>query len=218
MTLTITQPARVTPAYNPIIIEAVSDVSSDFTIGSAILFDSISSNNGNCELAFSDPHGLLKGDYLLITEAPDAEYILGVALVTKVIDTTTLVINKVFVNDLSATGTLFKYLNNYSAYIKFYVYTDDAPTTPKFALDLTLKPKFEGGFCKFDIDVSSIVRNYCFRGFNVDDVLKYNLIPSNQYTFINKKSFVHWGTEISEAFDNPQGGFPTFEQDIEAEV
>lgn len=216
MALTITYPNRVTPAYNPILIEAISDVTRDFTIGIAKGFDTVSSANGFCRLDFLFDHNLQSGDYILITSAPGAEQVEGVALVTSIIDSDSLVINKPFTTGLSALGEAFKYLNNYNAYVKIYVYTEDAPTTPKFVGDKTLKAKFEGGFCKFVIDMASIVRGFNWDAYAPNEVLKWDLIPSGSTHFVNKKSFVHWGVEISEAFDNPAGGTPQYEQDIEA--
>lgn len=216
MALTITYPDRVTPAFNPILIEATSDVTSDFTIGSSQELAAITSVNGFCKLEYSDAHSLLKGDYILITSAPGAESIEGVALVTAVVDTNNVIINKPFTSGLSGLGEAFKYLNNYNAYVKIYVYTEDAPTTAKFVGDKTLKAKFEGGFCKFIIDMASIVRAYNWDEYAPNEVLKWDLIPSGSTHFVNKKSFVHWGVEISEAFDNPAGGTPVYEQDIEA--
>lgn len=216
MALTITYPNRVTPAFNPILIEAVSDVTSDFTIGSVLNFDTLSSVNGFCRLDFTASHGLQQGDYILITAAPGAEAIEGVALVTAIIDSDSLVINKPFTTGISADGDSYKYLNNYNAYIKIYIYTQDAPTTAKLIGDKTLKAKFEGGFCKFIIDMAGIVKDYNWNAYTPSEVLKWDLIPSGSTTFVNKKSFVHWGIEVTEAFDNPAGGLPTYEQDIEA--
>ena len=216
MALTITYPARVTAAFNPILIEAVSDVASDFTIGLIREFDTVSSANGFCQLDFLFDHNLQKGDYILITSAPGAEYIEGVSLVTAIVDTDSLIINKPFSTGLSAYATAYRYLNNYGAYVKIYVYTSDAPSTAKLVGDLTVKPKFEGGFCKFIINMASVVKDYNWNAFTIADTLKWDLIPSGNTTFVNKKSFVHWGVEIAEAFDNPAGGLPTYEQDIDA--
>ncbi len=217
MALTITAPDRLTPAYNPVIILATSDVRSDYTIGSIDDIDTITSNAGFVQLALgSGGNTYLKGDYILIVNAPGAEYLLGVALITKVVSLDTYVINKPFVTGLTSTGQLYKYLNNYSAYLKFYVYTEDAPSTAKFAGDKILKPKFEGGFCKFIIDMAGMIKDFNYDDFTPSEVLKYDLIPANQYTFVNKKSFVIWGYELTEAFDNAVGGNPVFESDIDA--
>ena len=216
MALTITYPDRVTAAFNPILIEAVSDVSDLYTIGADKVIFNITSVSGFCNLEFDAAHSLQQGDYILITDAPGAEYLEGVALVTRIVDSDTLIINKPFSTGLYSDATAFKYLNNYGAYVKIYVYTSDAPSTAKLVGDLTAKPKFEGGFCKFIINMASVVKDYNWNAFTIADTLKWDLIPSGSTTFVNKKSFVHWGVEIAEAFDNPAGGLPTYEQDIDA--
>lgn len=216
MALTITPPAEYAPAYNPIIVTAVSDVRVDFTTGAVKEFDSITSNNGFVQIDFLFDHNLLQGDYILITSAPGAEAIEGVALVTSIIDSDSLIINKPFTTGLSANGELFKYISNYSMLLKFYIYVTAAPTTAVLVATKTLKPKFLNGFCVFYSDLAPLIQSYNYAGLNADDVMSSDLYEGTEAVQVNTKSFVKYGFECFEAFDNAVGGEPVYTQEATA--
>lgn len=217
MALTITPPDEYSAAYNPVIVTATSDVRDDFTTGSADDIDSITSNGGFVQLTLgSGSNTYLQGDYVLITSAPGVEELEGVALITQVVATDVYVINKAFTTGLSATGQLFKYISNYSCLLKFYTYVTSAPSTAVLRATKTLKPKFEGGFCVFFIDLANLIQSYNYEGAGPDDVLSSDLYEATEAVQVNEKSFVKYGFECFEAFDNPVGGTPEYQQEVTA--
>ena len=217
MALTITAPDEYSAAYNPIVVEAVSTVRDDFTTGMEDTIDSITSNSGFVQLTLgSGSNTYLKGDYMLITSAPGAETLEGVALITEVVTTDVYVINKAFTTGLSAVGAVYKYISNYSMLLKFYIYVTSAPSTAVLVATKTLKPKFSGGFCVFNADLSGLIQSYNYEGTDPDDVMNSDIYIGAGALQINNKSFVKYGFECFEAFDNPVGGTPVYEQEVEA--
>lgn len=215
MALTILFPGNVTPAYNPIIVSATSNVRADFTIGSAKTISSISQSGGYAVLNFTAAHGLLKGDFVLITSAPGATEYQTKALVIAVLDSDSVKISLVYTNAITSNGTAYKYINNYSCQVKFYIYVNAAPTTEIYVASKTVVPKFVGGFCYFEIDVAPLVKAYNFEAYEEAEVLGWDLFsPDDVSPKINNHSFVKWGIELFEAFDNPAGGFPEYQQDV----
>lgn len=216
MALTITPPSEYSAAYNPVVVTAVSDVRDDFTTGAVKEFDSITSNNGFVQIGFLFDHNLLQGDYVLITDAPGAKSIQGVALVTSVPATDIVVINKPFTTGLSANGELYKFISNYGMLLKFYVYITTAPSTAVLVATKTLKPKFSGGFCVFYADLAGMIQSYNYEGTDSDDVLSSDLYLLTDAVQVDEKSFVKYGFECFEAFDNPVGGEPVYQQEVTA--
>lgn len=212
MALTITYPNAITPAFNPVLITATSTVRDDYTIGSAKTITSITQSGGFCVLNFSAGHSLLKGDFVLITSAPGSEEIIGVGLVTQIIDSNSLKINIPFVASLTSNGTAYKYIANYSCVVDLYVYYNSAPSTAVYIGQKIQKPKFVGGFCYFEIDVASIIKSYNFKQSGSSEVLSWDLYEyATTGLQINTKSFVKWGVELAEGFDNPSGGVPEWQ-------
>lgn len=216
MALTITPPAEYAPAYNPVIVTAQSDVRDDFTTGASIGIDVVSSSNGFAQLTTGAPHGLLRGDYILITSAPGATDLVGVALITSVPDSDNIVIDRPFVTGLSSSGTLYKYISNYTCLLKFYIYVSSAPSTTVLVATKSLKPKFEAGYCVFYIDLSGLIKSYNYEGLEQGDVLSSDLYEGTEAVQVNEKSFVKYGFECFEAFDNPVGGSPVYQQEVVA--
>lgn len=208
--LTPTYPDTFSAAYNPIILTLTSDVRNDGSQGSAKTISAAANENGFTKLTFTAPHVLLKGDFILITAAPGASYLLGVAKVIAVSSSTVLVINKAFITGISSNGTVYKYLNNYTAIINTYIYVEAAPTTPELVSQNTVIPKknLTTGFLYFEIDLSTIITSYNYEGLGIDDVLSSDLYPldSNPVAQLNNKSFVKFHNDFAEAFDNPVGG------------
>lgn len=212
MALTITYPNSITPAFNPVVIEATSNVRDDYTIGSAKTISSISQSGGFAVLNFSASHSLLKGDFVLITSAPGSLESLGVALVTQVIDSDSVKVNIPFFASLTSSGTAYKYISNYACVVDLYVYYISAPTTPVYIGQIKQRPKFLNGFCFFEIDVSGIFKSYNFSGPGSDKVLSWDIFPAtNPSIQSNTKSFVKWGIDVYEGFDNPSGGVPEWQ-------
>lgn len=213
--LTPTYPPTFNAAYNPIIITLTSDVRNDGSTGSAKTINAVSNENGFAELTFTAPHTLLKGDFVLITSAPGASYLLGVAKVITVSSSTVIVINKAFITGISSNGTVYKYLNNYTAIVNTYIYVEAAPTTPELISSNTIIPKknITTGFLYFEFDVSSIIKSYNYEGLGIDDVLSSDLYPlnSNPVAQLNNKSFVKFHNDFAEAFDNPVGGVSEYQ-------
>lgn len=215
MSLTITPPPGYTAGFNPIIVHATSNVRENYTIGDVLgdAIDAITSNNGYAQLTFISDHFLLKGDYILITSAPGSEGLEGIALVTQIINDSNIVINRPFITGLSDQGFAYKYLNNYNAISRFYIYVNANPTTPLLVSTKTLKPKFVDGFCEFEIDMSGLVKEYNFVAHKPEEVLWGDLYPLDGLGLqVDKKSFIKWGYELFEAFDNPVGGLPQYEE------
>jgi hypothetical protein len=210
MSLTPTYPPTFSPAYKPIILTLTSDVRNDGSTGSSKTITAVNNENGFAELNFSAPHLLLKGDFVLITAAPGATYLLGVAKVISVSSSTQVVINTAFITGLSSNGTVYKYLSNYTAIINTYIYVESAPTTPQLVSQNTVIPRknLTSGFLYFEIDVSAIIKSYNYEGLNADDVLSSDLYPldSNPVAQLNNKSFVKFHNSFAEAYDNPVGG------------
>lgn len=206
MALTITHATNYAPAYNPVVVSAVSTVRDDFTLGSAKTITVVTNTSGYVQLTFSASHGLIKGDFILITSAPGTEAIETVGYITSVPTATSIVTNIPYVTGLSSNGTAYKYIKNYSCIVRFYVYTSDAPSTEKLAATKIVRPKFAGGFCKFDIDLSGLIQSYNYEGFTPSDVLSSDLYDSGVLLQYNRKSFVKYGYELFEASDSPIGG------------
>lgn len=206
MALTITDATNYAPAYNPIVVRAVSDVRDDFTIGSAKTITVVTNNLGYVQLTFSGAHGLVKGDFVLITSAPGTEEIETVGGVTSVLTATSLVTNIPYVTGLSSNGTAYKYIRNYSCVVQFYVYTSDAPSTAKFAATKTVRPAFSGGFCVFNIDLAGLVQSHNYEAYGASNVLSSDLYLANDTVQNNRKSYVKYGYELFEASDSPIGG------------
>ena len=214
MALTVTPPSEYSAAYNPIIVTAQSDVRDDFTIGSNIDINAITSASGFVQITTDTPHGLLQGDYILITSAPGVTSLEGVALITSVVDADNIVINKPFSTGISSAGALYKYISNYSCLTKFYVYYSTAPSTPVLVATKTLKPKFSGGYCVFYIDLAGLIQSYNYVAAGTTNVLSSDLYELTEAVQVNKKSFVKYGFECFEAFDNPVGGVPVYEEEV----
>lgn len=218
MSLTPTYPDTIAPAYNPIILTLVSDITNLSTQGAVKTITSVTNNGGYAQLNFSAAHGLVKGDFVLITVAPDAPGLLGVGLITELTDADSVVINKPFVNNISANGNAFKYISNYSAVIYTYVYIDDNPILPNLVSTNTIIPKknLSTGFLYFEIDLAPILNKFNYEGFAADDVMSSDLYPldSNPVAQINKKSFVKYHVEFAEAYDNPIGGDPGYVEQL----
>lgn len=210
MTLVATYPPKFSAAYFPMILRLDSDVRDDFTTGSNKSISSVTNNLGFAQLQFSGAHSLLQGDYLLITSAPSRLNLLGVSLVKKIINGNTIVINKPFTGPISSSGISFKYINNYNAVVRVYVNTQTQDDN--LVAIRTIKPRFEGGFCVFECDLSSILQGYSYEGNDVRDVLDKDLYPadSNPFPQYNNRSYAEYYTEHAEAFDNPVGGDPVY--------
>lgn len=210
MALTPVYPEDIAPAYNPIILTLTSDVTNNSTTGTSKTITSVTNNGGFAQLNFSAAHSLLKGDYVLVVGAPGANGLLGVSLVTTLVDSDSIVINKPYTNNIGSNGSAFKYFNNYSAVIYTYVYIDDAPTTPELVASTTVIPKknLTTGFFYFEIDIAPILKNFNYEGLGADDVMSSDLYPldSNPVAQVNKKSFVKYHVAFAEAYDNPVGG------------
>lgn len=216
MALTVTSPAEITAAYNPIIVSAVSDVRDDLTIGANKPFDEISNGGGYVQITFLlGAHGLLKGDFISIKTAPGAEYLIGVWLVTKIVDSETIVINLKYNGTPSDTCSSYKYLNNYNALLLFYVYQKSSPSTAIKAASKTYKPRFKNGFCYFEADMQDLVKAFNYELYSAAEVLSSDLyiLPGNDVQD-NTRSFVKWGFEMFEGFDNPVGGVPQYQDEI----
>lgn len=214
MTLVITSPPAITAAYNPIIIVANSNVRDDGTIGPAAGtgIDAVTNTGGYATLTFLSDHGLLLGGYIKITSAPGQPNLVGIALITKVVSTDTIVINKPYPGAISSAGIVYRYISNYNAQLSFYIYVNSAPNTPLLAATKTVKPRFASGFCLFEIDVSGLVRGFNYNAYTAKDVLTSDLYPiTGTSLHFDKKSFVKWGFEIIEAFDGPIGGIPEYQ-------
>lgn len=216
MALTITPPAEYAAAYNPLVITATSDVRDDFTTGASFGIDMVTSSGGFVQITSDAPTGLLQGDFILITSAPGIDSLVGVALITNIVDTDNFVINKPFTTGLSAAGTAFKYISNYSMLLKFYIYVTSAPTTAVLVATKLLKPKFVGGFCVFYSDLAPLIQAYNYAGLEAGDVLSSDLYEATEAVQVDEKSFVKYGFECFEAFDNPVGGEPVFTQEATA--
>lgn len=216
MALTVTSPSEYSAAYNPVIVQAVSDVRDDFTIGASIGVDVVASASGFVQITTDAPHGLLQGDYILISSAPGVTSLEGVALITSVVDSDNIIINKPFLTGISSAGTLYKYISNYSMLLKFYVYITTAPSTAVLVATKTLKPKFASGFCVFYSDLSGLIQSYNYEGTTTDDVLSSDLYEATEAVQVDEKSFVKYGFECFEAFDNPVGGQPVYQQEVVA--
>jgi hypothetical protein len=218
MALTVTSPSEYSAAYNPVIVQAVSDVRDDFTIGDIMVVTDISSSSGFAKITIDNIGSFvfLQGDYVLLTSLPGSESIEGVALITSVIDIDNFVINKPFITGLSSNGSLYKYISNYSMLLKFYVYITTAPSTAVLVATKTLKPKFLSGYCVFYSDLSGLIQSYNYEGTTTDDVLSSDLYVATEAVQVDKKSFVKYGFECFEAFDNPVGGTPVYQQEVVA--
>jgi hypothetical protein len=216
MALTVTPPSEYSAAYNPVIVTAQSDVRDDFTTGASFGIDVVTSSSGYAQLTLDSPHTFLKGDYVLITSAPGAEDLEGVALITSVPDSDNIVINKPFVTGLSSSGTVYKYISNYSCLTKFYVYYSAAPSTAVLVATKTLKPKFESGYCVFYIDLAGMIQSYNYDAAGAANVLSSDLYEATDAVQVDEKSFVKYGFECFEAFDNPVGGSPVYQQEVTA--
>lgn len=210
MALTITHATNYAPAYNPVLVRAVSTVRDDFTLGSAKTITVVTNTLGYAQLTFSGNHSLVKGDFILITSAPGTEGIETVGYITSVPTATSLVTNIPYITGLSSNGTAYKYIKNYSCIVRFYVYTADAPTTEKLAATKIVRPKFVSGQCNFDIDLAGLIQSYNYEGFTPSDVLSSDLYTANDTMQNNRKSFVKYGYELFEASDSPIGGEAEF--------
>jgi hypothetical protein len=210
MALTPVYPEDIAPAYNPIILRLDSNVTNSSTTGSSKSLTSVTNNGGFAQLNFSAPHTLVKGDYVIVFTSPGALGLLGVGLVTVLVDSDSIVINKPFVSNITSNGSVFKYLNNYSAIVNTYIYVEDAPTTPELVSSTTVIPKknLSTGFLYFEVDIAPILKNFNYDGLAADDVMSSDLYPldSNPVAQINKKSFVKYHVAFAEAYDNPVGG------------
>jgi hypothetical protein len=100
--------------------------------------------------------------------------------------------------------------------LKFYVYITTAPSTAVLVATKTLKPKFLSGYCVFYSDLSGLIQSYNYEGTTTDDVLSSDLYVATEAVQVDKKSFVKYGFECFEAFDNPVGGTPVYQQEVVA--
>jgi hypothetical protein len=209
MSLTIsTEPSSYTAVYNPIIFEFDSDVTSDFTIGAETEVEVISNYNGYIQIFSSLAlHGLLQGDFIKISQDGGITGLEGIYIVTKIIDTETFVINAPYT--IAPTGQVFyfKYLKNYNAVIRVFAY-NLCDNSYKLIAKLTLKPRFVGGFCKFYIDVSDILKDFNNECNTADDVISGDLFPLVSVPIIqtNNNSFLSFYISYAEGFDNPISG------------
>jgi hypothetical protein len=214
MALTITHATDYAPAYNPVMVSAVSTVRDDFTLGSAKTITVVTNASGYVQLTFSASHNLIQGDFVLITSAPGTEGIETVGYVTSVPTGTSLVTNIPYITGLSSNGTAYKYIKNYSCIVKFYIYIASAPSTALLAATKLVRPKFVAGFCNFDIDLSGLIQSYNYEGFAPSDVLSSDLYTSGVLLQKNRQSFVKYGYELFEASDSPIGGEAEFIENI----
>ncbi len=200
MALTIlSNPPELAPAYNPIICSVSSDVTDSFTTGTARVINSIQSNNGFTQLNLGSVLAVGVGNYVLITDAPGVPSLLGVARVTESISGTQFVVDKVFVSNLSSAGEVFRYRKNYFLIVDIYIFITTNPSTPLLATTLRLRPRFNVGFCRWDIDFSSVIKDFNFAGFTIDDVLSSDIYPIDGTEMqANEKSFVKYGFELFE--------------------
>jgi hypothetical protein len=99
---------------------------------------------------------------------------------------------------------------------KFYIYYSTAPSTAVLVATKTLKPKFSGGYCVFYIDLAGLIQSYNYVAAGTTNVLSSDLYELTDAVQVDKKSFVKYGFECFEAFDNPVGGVPVYEEEVVA--
>jgi hypothetical protein len=209
MSLTInTEPNSYTAVYNPIIFEFDSDVASDFTIGAEKESETTSNYNGYIQIFNgSTAHGLLVGDFIKISQDGGITGLEGIYIVTKIIDNDNFVINAPYT--IAPTGQVwyYKYLKNYNAVIRVFVY-NLCDANYKLIAKLTLKPRFVGGYCKFYIDIADILKDFNNECNTADDVISSDLFPLISAPIIqtNNNSFLSFYISYAEGFDNPISG------------
>jgi hypothetical protein len=214
MSLTIeVEPSLNTAVYNPVRFEFNSDVRSDYTIGAEIEVDDfLDNNNGYLRLNLTYPHGLLVGDFILISQNVGIDAYSGVWLVTEVVGDT-FTINAPFVGVGSGYMFFYKYLRNYNAVIRVFGFNYCDNGFEELA-KLTLKPTFVLGYCYFIIDVADILKDYNSECNVVTDVISGDLFPLISPPIIqnNLKSYIRYYISYAEGFDNPVGNEAEYEE------
>ena len=204
MSLTIELEANTYSAvYNPIVFEFSSDVRSDYTIGAEIEVDDIlDNNNGYLRLNLTYPHGLLVGDFILISQNVGIDAYSGIWLVTEVVGDT-FTINAPFVGVGTGTMFFYKYLRNYNAVIRVFGYFNCIANYGLLA-KIQLKPYFVDGYCYFSIDISDILKDFNTEC-NTTEGMTSNLFPlvSPPTIQTNNQSFIKYYISYAEGFDNP---------------
>jgi hypothetical protein len=209
MSLTIsTEPSSYTGVYNPIIFAFDSDVTSDFTIGAETESETTSNYNGYIQIFNgTTAHGLLKGDFIKISQDGGLAALAGIWIVTNIFDPNTFVINAPYT--IAPTGQVwyYKYLKNYNAVIRVYAY-NLCDAGYNLIAKLTLKPRFVGGFCQFYIDVADILKDFNNECNTADDIISGDLFPLISPPIIqtNNNSFLSFYISYAEGFDNPISG------------
>jgi hypothetical protein len=214
MSLTIeVEPSINTAVYNPIRFEFNSDVRSDYTIGIEIEVDNSQvNNNGYLQLDLSSPHGLLVGDFILISQNAGIEAYNGIWIVTEVVGDT-FTINAPFVGSGSSAIWFYKYLRNYNAVIRVFGFNYCDNGFEELA-KLTLKPTFVLGYCYFIVDIADILKDYNSECNVVTDVISGDLFPLISPPIIqnNLKSYIRYYISYAEGFDNPVGNEAQYEE------
>lgn len=208
MSLTLeAQPAFQNAVYNPITYLFSSDVGDNFTIGAEYAMSSGNITNTAGYVTFNySLHGLLQGDFILVTDQSDLTNLLGVVYITQLIDVNTFVTNIPFTITNSGDVKFFKYYNNYNAIIRVYGYFDCIADYGLLA-KIQLRPFFDAGFCNFYIDIADILKD-----FNSDCNTAAGGISSDLYPLSsiltyqnNEQSFLKFYISYAEGFDNPVG-------------
>jgi hypothetical protein len=208
MSLTlVTQPAIQTAVYNPITYLFSSDVRDNYTIGAELSVGAGNITNTTGYVTFFSPsHGLLQGDFILVTDQADITNLLGVVYITQLIDVNTFVTNIPFTITNGGDVKFFKYYNNYNAIIRVYGYFDCIADYGLLA-KIQLRPFFDGGFCNFYIDIADILKDFNSDCNTASGGISSDLYPlSSILTYQNnEQSFLKFYISYAEGFDNPVG-------------
>jgi hypothetical protein len=208
MSLTlVTQPAFQNAVYNPITYLFSSDVTDDYTIGAQLSVSAGNiTNTAGYVTFFSAAHGLLQGDFILVTDQADITNLLGVVYITQLIDVNTFVTNIPFTITNSANVLFYKYYNNYNAIIRVYGYFDCIADYGLLA-KIQLRPFFDGGFCNFYIDIADILKDFNSDCNTAAGGISADLYPLSSILTLqnNEQSFLKFYISYAEGFDNPVG-------------
>lgn len=208
MSLTLdTAPAIQNAVYNPITYLFSSDVRDNYTIGAELIVHSGDITNTAGYVTFYSPsHGLLQGDFILVTDQADITNLLGVVYITQLISVDQFVTNIPFTITNSADVKFYKYYNNYNAIIRVYGYFDCIADYGLLA-KIQLRPFFDGGFCNFYIDIADILKDFNSDCNTAAGGISSDLYPlSSVLTYQNnEQSFLKFYIAYAEGFDNPVG-------------
>ena len=206
MSLTlVTQPAIQSAVYNPITYLFSSDVRDDYTIGSQLSVGAGNITNTNGYVTFfSAAHGLLQGDFILVTDQANLSNLLGVVYITQLIDVNTFVTNIPFTITNSASVFFYLYYNNYNSVIRIFGYFDCIADYGLLA-KIVLKPFFDGGFCNFYIDISDVLKDFNSDCNTAAGGISADLYPLTSTLTLqnNEQSFLKFYISYAEGFDNP---------------